>query len=49
MDGKRAYANWSDADLERDLEAYNEWLDERAREAQQAMDEDLEYQKQYDK
>jgi len=47
MDGKRAYANWTDADLERELEAYNKWLDERALEAQQAMDEDIEYQKQY--
>jgi|TARA_Y100000033_G_scaffold36567_1_gene35421 hypothetical protein len=49
MDGKRAYANWTDADLERELEAYNKWLDERALEAQQAMDEDLEYQQQYTK
>lgn len=47
MDGKRAYANWTDADLERELEAYNKWLDERAREAQEAMDKDLEYQQQY--
>ena len=47
MDGKRAYANWTDADLERELWEYNKWLDERALEAQQAMDEDTEYQEQY--
>lgn len=46
-DGKRAYANWSDKDLERELEGYNKWLDERALEAQQSMDEDVEYQQQY--
>jgi len=48
-DGKRAYANWTQTELELELEGYNEWLDERALEAQQAMDEDEEYQKQYDK
>ena len=47
VDGKRAYANWTDADLERELWEYNRWLDERALEAQQAMDEDTEYQEQY--
>ena len=47
MDGKRAYANWTQADLERELHDYHQWLDERAREAQEAMDKDLEYQQQY--
>jgi len=47
MDGKRAYANWTQDDLDRELESYHEWLEERALEAQQAMDEDIEYQKQY--
>lgn len=48
-DGKRAYANWTQTELELELEGYNEWLDKRALEAQQAMDEDEEYQKKYDK
>lgn len=47
MDGKRAYANWTDADLEREVEGYEQWLDERALEAQEAMDNDLEFQQQY--
>ena len=46
-DGKRAYADWSDKDLERELEGYNKWLDERALEAQQAIDKDIEFQNQY--
>ena len=46
-DGKRAYANWSDEDLERELEGYNKWLDERALEAQQAIDNDIEFQIKY--
>jgi len=46
-DGPRAYANWTQADIDRELHEYHQWLDERAREAQEAMDKDLEYQQQY--
>lgn len=45
-DGKRAYTNFSDTELQKlELERYEDWLDERALEAQQAIDKDIEYQK----
>ena len=42
-DGPRAYANWTQRDIERELHEYHQWLDEQAEEARQAMDEDTEY------
>jgi len=42
-DGPRAYANWTQRDIERELHEYHQWLDEQAEEARKAMDEDTEY------
>tara|TARA_R110000824_G_scaffold181540_1_gene362409 strand:+ start:73 stop:255 length:183 start_codon:yes stop_codon:yes gene_type:complete len=45
-DGPRAYAPFTDEDIQRELnnDEYHDWLDARADEARRAMDADLEYQ-----
>ena len=42
-DGPRAYANWTQADIDRELHEYHQWLDEQAEEARRQMDGDTEY------
>ena len=42
-DGPRAYAPFTQQDIERELEKYHNWIDQREAEARQAMDQDLEY------
>ena len=43
-DGRRAYTSFTSADIKQELEAYHDWVEQRATEAQQALDQDLDYQ-----
>jgi hypothetical protein len=42
-DGPRAYAPFTQQDIQREREEYHNWIDQREAEARQAMDQDLEY------
>ena len=48
-DGRRAYTSFTSADFKQELEAYHDWVEQRATEAQQALDQDLDYQMRLEK
>ena len=48
-DGRRAYTSFTSADIKQELEAYHDWVEQRATEAQQALDQDLDYQMRLEK